>query len=124
MQTGRRSPSELVVEACWASLPDWEHQIITAPRPALHACFNEADLLISDVPSVVSDNLAGEKPYAVANTGARFSEAARSPCAAADDHRARMEQRLLSLIPTQRGAEDEKAGAAVAGESSTSQHQA
>lgn len=54
--------------AHWASLPAGEHQIITTPRPALYACFNEADLLISDVSSVVTDYLAGEKPYAVANT--------------------------------------------------------
>ncbi|GAA0486563.1 hypothetical protein ABZ951_21100 [Streptomyces sp. NPDC046215] len=54
--------------AFWASLPVWEHQIITAARPALYTCFNESDLLISDVSSVVSDYLISEKPYAVANT--------------------------------------------------------
>ncbi|MEW1686466.1 hypothetical protein ACIQOF_02265 [Streptomyces sp. NPDC091265] len=54
--------------AHWASLPPGEHLIITTPRPALYACFNEADLLISDVSSVVTDYLASEKPYAVANT--------------------------------------------------------
>ncbi|MFE7622741.1 hypothetical protein [Streptomyces sp. NPDC057509] len=65
--------------AHWASLPEGEHQIVTADRPALYTCFNAADLLISDVSSVVSDYLAGEKPYAVANTGglsdAEFREA-------------------------------------------------
>jgi hypothetical protein len=55
-------------EAYWASLPEWEHQIVTDVRPALYACFNRADLLISDVSSVVSDFLASGKPYAVANT--------------------------------------------------------
>ncbi|WP_311765108.1 hypothetical protein [Streptomyces zingiberis] len=54
--------------AYWASVPEWEHQIITGPRPALYTCFNHADLLISDVSSVVSDYLTSEKPYAVANT--------------------------------------------------------
>ncbi|MFG2311143.1 hypothetical protein ACGFS9_21100 [Streptomyces sp. NPDC048566] len=54
--------------AYWASFPEWEHQIVTGPRPAIFACFNEADLLISDVSSVVSDWLSSEKPYAVANT--------------------------------------------------------
>ncbi|MFC5720203.1 hypothetical protein ACFP1Z_08505 [Streptomyces gamaensis] len=54
--------------AYWASLPEWEHQIITTARPALFSCFNQADLLISDVSSVVSDYLVSEKPYAVANT--------------------------------------------------------
>lgn len=55
-------------DAYWASLPEWEHQIITSSRPALYSCFNQADLLISDVSSVVSDYLSSEKPYAVANT--------------------------------------------------------
>jgi hypothetical protein len=55
-------------EAYWASLPEWEHQVVTAARPTLYACFNEADLLISDVSSVISDFLASGKPYAVANT--------------------------------------------------------
>lgn len=54
--------------AYWASFPEWEHQIITTARPAIFSCFNQADLLISDVSSVVSDWLTSEKPYAVANT--------------------------------------------------------
>ncbi|MFE0175066.1 hypothetical protein ACFWZ2_22360 [Streptomyces sp. NPDC059002] len=54
--------------AFWASFPEWEHQIITSARPAIFSCFNQADLLISDVSSVVSDWLSSEKPYAVANT--------------------------------------------------------
>ncbi|MFG3198579.1 hypothetical protein ACGFYT_20895 [Streptomyces sp. NPDC048208] len=54
--------------AYWAAYPEWEHLIVTGPRPALYACFNAADLLISDVSSVVSDWLSSEKPYAVANT--------------------------------------------------------
>lgn len=54
--------------AYWASLPEWEHQVVTDARPTLYACFNRADLLISDVSSVVSDFLASGKPYAVANT--------------------------------------------------------
>nr|WP_202454868.1 hypothetical protein [Streptomyces sp. SID8367] len=55
-------------EAYWASFPEWEHLIVTAPRPAIFTCFNQADVLISDVSSVVSDWLSSEKPYAVANT--------------------------------------------------------
>ncbi|MGW2211220.1 hypothetical protein [Streptomyces sp. NPDC001781] len=54
--------------AYWASFPEWEHRIVTGTRPALYACFNVADLLISDVSSVVSDWLSSEKPYAVTNT--------------------------------------------------------
>jgi hypothetical protein len=55
-------------EAYWASLPEWEHQVVMGTRPALYACFNRADLLISDVSSVISDFLVSEKPCVVANT--------------------------------------------------------
>ncbi|MYW65680.1 hypothetical protein GTY65_16690 [Streptomyces sp. SID8379] len=55
-------------EAYWASFPEWEHLIVTEARPAIFTCFNQADVLISDVSSVVSDWLSSEKPYAVANT--------------------------------------------------------
>ncbi|MBW1601073.1 hypothetical protein JJV70_02935 [Streptomyces sp. JJ66] len=54
--------------AFWASLPPWEHQVVVGPRPGIFSCFNQADLLISDVSSVVSDYLSSEKPYAVVNT--------------------------------------------------------
>ncbi|MET8451807.1 hypothetical protein [Streptomyces sp. NPDC005209] len=54
--------------AYWASFPAWEHRIITEARPTVYACFNVADLLVSDVSSVISDYLESEKPYAVANT--------------------------------------------------------
>ncbi|MFF5155786.1 hypothetical protein ACFY3N_05880 [Streptomyces sp. NPDC000348] len=65
-------------EAYWASLPEWEHQVVTDARPELYACFNVADLLISDVSSVISDFLASGKPYAVANTGGLPEEAFRA----------------------------------------------
>lgn len=64
--------------AFWASLPEWEHQIVTGPRPAIFSCFNQADLLISDVSSVVSDYLSSEKPYAVANTSGLSEEEFRA----------------------------------------------
>lgn len=70
--TGRAESVATATEAWeaayWASFPEWEHQIITDARPGIYACFNQADLLISDVSSVVSDYLSSEKPYAVANT--------------------------------------------------------
>ncbi|MFD5335812.1 hypothetical protein [Streptomyces hawaiiensis] len=65
-------------EAYWASLPEGEHQIITDARPTLYSCFNVADLLISDVSSVISDFLASEKPYAVANTSGLPEDAFRT----------------------------------------------
>jgi hypothetical protein len=64
-------------KAYWASFPEWEHQIITDARPGIFACFNQADLLVSDVSSVVSDWLSSEKPYAVANTSGLSEEAFR-----------------------------------------------
>ncbi|MCA6096400.1 hypothetical protein LE181_30065 [Streptomyces sp. SCA3-4] len=64
--------------AYWASLPEWEHQIITTARPALYSCFNASHLLISDVSSVVSDYLISEKPYAVANTSGMSEEEFRA----------------------------------------------
>ncbi|MEF9903828.1 hypothetical protein [Streptomyces sp. P9-A2] len=65
-------------EAYWASLPEAEHQIVTGVRPALYACFNIADLLVSDVSSVISDFLASGKPYAVANTSGLSEDAFRA----------------------------------------------
>lgn len=51
------------------TLPDAApHAFPTTGGPELYACFNNADLLISDVSSVVSDWVASRKPYVVANT--------------------------------------------------------
>ncbi|EKX64729.1 hypothetical protein Sipo8835_04780 [Streptomyces ipomoeae] len=65
-------------KAYWASFPEWEHLVITEARPAIFACFNASDLLISDVSSVVSDWLSSEKPYAVGNTSGLTEEAFRT----------------------------------------------
>ncbi|MFF2925983.1 hypothetical protein ACFVTP_26875 [Streptomyces celluloflavus] len=54
--------------AYWDSFPEWEHRVVTTVRPGVFSCFNQADVLISDVSSVISDYLASGKPYAVANT--------------------------------------------------------
>lgn len=71
--------TELWETAYWAALPPAEHRIVTGARPGVYSCFNQADLLISDVSSVVCDYLASGKPYAVANTSglpeAEFREA-------------------------------------------------
>ncbi|WP_229925091.1 hypothetical protein [Streptomyces sulfonofaciens] len=63
--------------AYWASLPAGLHQVVTDARPALYSCFDQADLLISDVSSVISDYLASGKPYAVANTSGLAEDAFR-----------------------------------------------
>ncbi|HEX4813336.1 MAG TPA: CDP-glycerol glycerophosphotransferase family protein [Nonomuraea sp.] len=47
--------------------PRIRHLVVTGPEPHLYDCFNQCDLLISDISSVVADFLASEKPYAVTN---------------------------------------------------------
>ncbi|MFC8533302.1 hypothetical protein ACFUJY_05005 [Streptomyces sp. NPDC057249] len=54
-------------ETFWESRGGERHQVVTGQLPSLYSCFNEADLLISDISSVVSDFVASEKPYAVSN---------------------------------------------------------
>ncbi|MFL1430543.1 MULTISPECIES: glycerophosphotransferase [unclassified Nocardiopsis] len=51
----------------WEGQPDTAHLVIQGPRPSLYSCFNQADLLISDISSVVADFVATEKPYAITN---------------------------------------------------------
>jgi hypothetical protein len=53
--------------AYWRSRGWRQHRVITGPRPVLYDCFNHADLLISDISSVVSDFIASGKPYVVTN---------------------------------------------------------
>ncbi|GAA4679482.1 hypothetical protein GCM10023347_37540 [Streptomyces chumphonensis] len=81
-EPGRAEAVGRAQEACeaafWASVAEWEHQIVDGPLPGLYSCFNTTDLLISDVSSVVSDYLASEKPYAVANTSGLDEEAFRA----------------------------------------------
>ncbi|MGI5352748.1 hypothetical protein ACQEU8_31885 [Streptomyces sp. CA-250714] len=67
-------------EAYWAAKPPWQHRVITRSRPSLFGCFNEADVLVSDVSSVVSDYLSSEKPYAVTNTSGMDDDSFRSAC--------------------------------------------
>ncbi|MEV4489526.1 CDP-glycerol glycerophosphotransferase family protein [Micromonospora coxensis] len=43
------------------------HRVVTGSVPALFDCFNQTDLLISDVSSVVSDFVQSQRPYVVAN---------------------------------------------------------
>ncbi|MFE5190526.1 hypothetical protein [Streptomyces sp. NPDC056628] len=60
------------LHAAWHEL-HWEsqglvrHQVITGQLPTLYECFNQADMLISDVSSVVADFVASLKPYALTN---------------------------------------------------------
>ncbi|CAM5596970.1 hypothetical protein [Streptomyces canus] len=51
----------------WASRSTARHHVILDQLPTLYECFNQADLLISDVSSVVADFVAGLKPYLLTN---------------------------------------------------------
>ncbi|MGW5672088.1 CDP-glycerol glycerophosphotransferase family protein [Micromonospora sp. NPDC003776] len=50
-----------------SSLNGAGHRVVTGRTPALFDCFNQTDLLISDVSSVVSDFVQSQRPYVVAN---------------------------------------------------------
>jgi hypothetical protein len=71
--------------AYWRSQEPWRHRVVTGPRPVLYDCFDHADLLISDISSVVADFIASGKPYAVANPDGRDADEFRAefPTAAA-----------------------------------------
>ncbi|WP_328782792.1 hypothetical protein OHT68_30980 [Streptomyces canus] len=51
----------------WANRSTARHHVILGQLPTLYECFNQADLLISDVSSVVADFVAGLKPYVLTN---------------------------------------------------------
>ncbi len=69
----------------WSSEGGPRHRVITGPRPALYECFNQSDVLISDISSVVSDFIATGKPYLVTNPGGLADDdfRAKNPSAAA-----------------------------------------
>ncbi|MFJ2032330.1 CDP-glycerol glycerophosphotransferase family protein [Streptosporangium sp. NPDC087985] len=43
------------------------HEAVTGPERSLYDCFNQADLLITDISSLVADFIASGKPYVVTN---------------------------------------------------------
>ncbi|MGW4029015.1 hypothetical protein ACWEFL_06785 [Streptomyces sp. NPDC004838] len=55
-------------DAYWRSAGWWEHRVVTGNEPKLYDCFNEADAMVSDISSVVSDFMASGKPYAVTDS--------------------------------------------------------
>ncbi|MFI0780893.1 hypothetical protein [Streptomyces sp. NPDC021212] len=64
-----RELSEQWHRAHWAASPPWLHQVVETTGPSLHSCFDQADLLISDLSGPVSDFIATLKPYALTDTG-------------------------------------------------------
>ncbi|MFB6666498.1 hypothetical protein [Streptomyces parvus] len=61
-------------DAYWRSFGWWEHRTVTGQQPRLYDCFNEADAMVSDISSVVSDFIASGKPYAVTDSAALGAE--------------------------------------------------
>ncbi|MFF7044236.1 hypothetical protein ACIP4T_25200 [Streptomyces massasporeus] len=53
----------------WESRGPLGHQVIVKQLPTLYACFDQADILVSDVSSVVADFVASLKPYVLTNAG-------------------------------------------------------
>ena len=51
----------------WESRGPVRHHAILKQLPTLYECFNQADILISDVSSVVADFVASLKPYVLTN---------------------------------------------------------
>ncbi|MFJ9818728.1 hypothetical protein ACIRU3_26430 [Streptomyces sp. NPDC101151] len=51
----------------WESRGPVRHNVILGQLPTLYECFNQADILVSDVSSVVADFVAGLKPYVLTN---------------------------------------------------------
>ncbi|MEV6654320.1 hypothetical protein [Streptomyces sp. NPDC051219] len=60
--------------AYWRTFGWWEHRVIVGNEPRLYDCFNEADGMVSDISSVVSDFIASGKPYAVADSAGLGAE--------------------------------------------------
>jgi hypothetical protein len=43
------------------------HEVVDGPSPTLYECFNQADVLVADISSVLSDFIVSRKPYVVPN---------------------------------------------------------
>jgi hypothetical protein len=67
---------EVWAGAYWARSAS--HLLVEGPRPTLYDCFNHADLLISDISSVVPDFVASGKPYVVTNPAGEPHEQIRA----------------------------------------------
>lgn len=52
----------------WGEVANGAHVLVEGGDVGLESCFNAADLLVSDVSSLISDFVASNKPFAVFNT--------------------------------------------------------
>ncbi|GAA1352969.1 hypothetical protein [Streptomyces beijiangensis] len=67
----------------WQSHGPTGHVVISADGPHLYSCFNQCDLLVSDISSVVTDFLASGKPYAIVDGAELGEQEFRRRCTAA-----------------------------------------
>ena len=68
--TGSVSPAAAAADAAIRSViagAGGRHLTVAGPAPTLYECFNDADLLIADISSVLSDFITSQKPYVVPN---------------------------------------------------------
>ncbi|MFI0485679.1 CDP-glycerol glycerophosphotransferase family protein [Actinomadura sp. 9N215] len=54
------------------------HRVVTGAEASLHDCFNQSDMLITDISSVISDYMPSLKPYVVTNPHAANDVAFRA----------------------------------------------
>ena len=62
-------------EGYWSAADPSRHHVVSKmPLPTLYEMFNQSDLLVTDISSVVSDFIASEKPYIVCNPASEDAE--------------------------------------------------
>lgn len=79
--TGSVGPAAVAADAAIRSIiarAGGGHLTVVGPAPTLYECFNDADLLIADISSVLSDFIASQKPYVVPNLTGLSEEAFRA----------------------------------------------
>jgi hypothetical protein len=80
---GTRSPAlRAAHQRMVGLLAGGEHAVVTPGGPGLYACFNQADVLITDVSSVISEFIVTGKPYVVTNPGSAPDFVERYPTVA------------------------------------------
>jgi hypothetical protein len=52
-------------ELYWTASGPLRHHVVTDTLPSLFSCFNQSDVMVSDISSVVADFVASGKPYAI-----------------------------------------------------------
>lgn len=75
--------AEAHLEALFWQQRDPAAHAVVAPTPSLYSCFNQSDLMISDISAVVSDFAASGKPIVVTNLANQPDEAFRAANTAA-----------------------------------------